>query len=149
MLSSKKMTQYFKEWTTPISVLEKRLQSCFCSMFKTTGQKSSNPVLLSHPVEKVSMFDCFYGKFVSKKKFLQNLYGKSKFSVCRQSGSQRGKNYAYSKVTVLVIISEKCLWSFQKEKLQWGIVSHVLSAHSFMKLIFLLNTPKTEIFHIF
>ena len=57
MLSSKKMTQYFKEWTTPISVLEKRLQSCFCSMFKTTGQKSSNAVLLSRPVEKISMVD--------------------------------------------------------------------------------------------
>ena len=57
MLSSKKMTQYFKEWTTPISVLKKTLQLCFCSMFKTMGQKSSNPVLLSRPVEKISMVD--------------------------------------------------------------------------------------------
>ena len=52
---------------------------------------------------------CFHGKICKQKKFLQNLYGKLKFYVYRESGSQAGKNYAYSKVTVLVIISGKCL----------------------------------------
>ena len=61
---------------------KKTLQLCFCSMFKTTWRKSSNPVLLSRPVEKISMVDWllrFYSKFVSKKKFLQNLYSRLKF----------------------------------------------------------------------
>ena len=83
LLSSKKITQYFKVLRNTLNNsnrrFEKTLQSCFCSMFKKTGQKSLDPVLLSRLVEKISMIDRrFYLKLVSKKNFLQNLYGKIK-----------------------------------------------------------------------
>ena len=43
-------------------------------------------------------------------------YGKLKFYVCRQNGSQTGKNYAYSKVTALMIIYERSLLLFLEEQ---------------------------------
>ena len=61
LLSSKKITQYFKVLRNTLNNsnrrFEKTLQSCFCSMFKKTGQKSSDPVLLFRLVEKISMID--------------------------------------------------------------------------------------------
>ena len=50
----------------------------------------------------------------------KNFFGKLVryiFKTCRQNRSQIGKNYAHSKVTIMVLISEICLYSILEEQI--------------------------------
>ena len=52
----------------------------------------------------LDQFVSLISQFVSKK-VLENVDGKRAFQTCHQNGSQTRKNFAYSKVTALVLIS--------------------------------------------
>ena len=93
------------------------------------------------------------------KKYLEEFDGKSIFYACCQNGSQSEKNFSYCKVTSAVLISHfrgllivifrtiKCNEEYQV--INCCFLKLTLYWNSALKFMFLLNTPKTQIFFIF
>ena len=96
----------------------------------------------------------YIAEFVNKKIVFYKLEGKSTFQSCHQNVPQTGEKYDYSEVAVLVLMRHFQSMLFDTLRRincneEWHIINFCFFNDSVLKLMFLLNTPKSLIFHIF
>ena len=84
---------------------------------------------------------------------MQKFDGKSVFQGSPQNESQSGKNFGYSKVTTLMLVSHFrgmliVIFRRMNRNEEWQVIDCWFLTDSVLELVFLLNTPKTEIVYI-
>ena len=153
----------FLVWLRPMINTEERTSHSITvhGCFRTHLSRSVHPPFVNRCfLKSESIILCltyfYFHRIVLSKKYLEGFDGKSK---CRQNKSQTEKNFGYSKVTSALLISHfrgmlvaifrriKCNEEYQV--INCCFFKLTLYWNSVLKFIFLLNTPKTEIFYIF
>ena len=95
-----------------------------------------------------------FQRTVLSKKYSEEFDGKSRFQACHQNGSQIEKNFGWSKVTSAVLISHfrgPLIVIFRRIKCneEYQVINRCFFKLTLYWNLYFLNTPKSEIFHIF